>query len=210
MQNNRFVEIYSNDEWSGGSGEGSFDFQTKGYQGFLQNFISKNNIKSVVDMGCGDWQFSQYIDWSGVRYQGYDVVPSVVTSNANNFSAANISFTLYSGDPNDLPSGDLLIVKDVLQHLSNQSVLDVTNCLFKYKYALLTNCINPKGKTINEDINTGDFRYLDLRLAPFSLNAVPIYSFKKRDNNLLEKVKTIIRGYSLWEKIVLLVDNTSH
>ena len=54
--NNRFVDIYANNEWGSGSGQGSLDVHTKGYQNFLQYFLEQKNISSVVDMGCGDWR----------------------------------------------------------------------------------------------------------------------------------------------------------
>ena len=46
---------------------------------FVRRFIKENSIKSVVDLGCGDWQFSPYIyhDLS-VAYVGYDVVLPVI------------------------------------------------------------------------------------------------------------------------------------
>lgn len=54
----RFEEIYATNEWGHGSGEGSLPVHTRGYVAFLQAFLAEKNITSVVDMGCGDWQFS--------------------------------------------------------------------------------------------------------------------------------------------------------
>lgn len=208
INTNRFAEIYAKNEWLYGSGEGSLATHTKGYRRFLQSFLEQKHISSVADMGCGDWQFSQLINWSGIRYQGYDVVPSVISSNQEKFSKDNISFTLYSGNPAELPTADLLIAKDVLQHLPNQTILDFLPILSKYKYALLTNCINPKGETNNIDIEAGGFRYLDLRLTPFNLKARQVYSFEKSD--LLARFRTIIKGYPTWKKVVLLIDNNGN
>jgi hypothetical protein len=176
----------------------------------LQDILIQKKITSVVDMGCGDWQFSQFIDWSGITYQGYDVVPAVVSANKYKHAKQNVSFHLYSADPKELPVADLLIAKDVLQHLPNQIVLDFLPNLSKYKYALLTNCTNPKGEDVNGEIAIGGFRYLDLRLPPFNLNATEVYSFRKVENNFLKKLKTFIRGYPRWKKIVLLVDNSGN
>ena len=204
--NERFIEIYEKNEWGSGSGWGSLDNHTKDYRDFLQTFISQNGIASVVDMGCGDWQFSRFLDWNGVIYQGYDVVPSVVRTNNERYSSPNISFSLYSGKPYDLPPADLLIVKDVLQHLPNQVVLEFLSCLPKYRYALITNCINPKGNTINEDISAGDFRYLDLRLPPFNLKAKEVFSYSKKET-FFKRLRTRVRGWPKWKKCVLMVEN---
>ena len=45
----------------------------------MRKFIKENAIQSVVDLGCGDWQFSPYIYHDlGVAYTGYDVVLPVI------------------------------------------------------------------------------------------------------------------------------------
>ena len=205
----RFEEIYENNEWGHGSGEGSLEIHTRGYRTFLQDFLSQQKITTVVDMGCGDWQFSQLINWDGVTYQGYDVVPAIVTRNNEEFSRSNVSFSLYSGNTAELPAADLLIAKDVLQHLPNQIVLDFLSSLEKYKYAILTNCTNPKNANdVNNDIELGGFRYIDLRMPPFCLNATLVYSFCKVESDSKSKIKSVLWGYPSWKKLVLLVDNS--
>jgi len=57
-----FARHYETDAWIGGSGIGSHAVNTQGYVRFLQRFIRANGVKSVVDFGCGDWQFSRAID----------------------------------------------------------------------------------------------------------------------------------------------------
>jgi SAM-dependent methyltransferase len=205
---NRFAEIYANNEWGHGSGEGSLEIHTRGYRNFLQNFLKEKRIGSVVDMGCGDWQFSRHIDWSGVRYQGFDVVPAVIAANHAQFGKPNVSFQLYSGQPAELPAADLLIAKDVLQHLPHQTVFEFLAGLSRFKYALLTNCVNPKGETDNIDIAAGEFRYLDLRKPPFNLTATQVYGFSKNEPTLRNKLRDLLRGHADWRKIVLLVDNS--
>src|SRR5438874_2181300 len=117
--NNRFEEIYAQNEWVHGSGEGSLEVHVKGYVAVLERLLINLKIRSVVDMGCGDWQFSRNVNWGLRRYQGFDVVPSIIFNNRYAYGSDNIEFQLYSGNPLELPSADLLIVKDVLQHLSN-------------------------------------------------------------------------------------------
>jgi SAM-dependent methyltransferase len=197
----RVIEIYENDEWGHGSGEGSLEVHTRGYVSFLQSFLRRKGIASVVDMGCGDWQFSRRIDWSGIEYRGFDVVPSVIAANASRHASANVAFHLYSGDPAQLPAADLLLAKDVLQHLSYAQIFATLACLGRYRYALITNCVAPRGRTRNADIATGDFRYLDLRREPFNLRAKQVYSFAKSMN----PIRRLLRGPD-WRKSVLLVE----
>jgi 2-polyprenyl-3-methyl-5-hydroxy-6-metoxy-1,4-benzoquinol methylase len=170
----------------------------------LQAFLRKHRFQSVVDMGCGDWQFSRLIDWSGISYQGFDVVSSVITSNRAQFSSSSVSFNLYSGNGDELPSADLLIVKDVLQHLSNKNIAAFLPNTRKYKYCLITNCVNPNGETTNTDIEDGGFRYLDLRLPPFSVDAEEVLSFANHRPSIVS-----LFTKPRWKKKVLLLPQKS-
>ena len=106
----RFERIYAGNEWGHGYGEGSLPKHNQGYVKFLEGFLVRHAVKTVVEMGCGDWQFSKDICWGGARYQGIDVVPAVVSANQQRHARDGVSFTLYSGDPAELPATDLLIV----------------------------------------------------------------------------------------------------
>lgn len=174
----RFEEIYATAEWvGGGSGEGSQPLHTRGYTRFLQKFLKKYRIRSVLDFGCGDWQFSRLIDWAGLRYVGVDLVRPVISRNREAYGAPHIEFQVFEGEVDRLPAADLIIVKDVLQHWSNEAIRSFLPTLKRYRYALITNCVNPGGVTSNEAIEDGSFRFLDIRLAPFQMPARELYSF---------------------------------
>jgi len=131
-----FTEIYEKDMWGGGSGGGSTPENTVAYRLILQGFLYKYKIKTVVDFGCGDWAFSQLIDWTGINYTGVDCVESVIRKNIEKFRGDNINFSYMTPG-----FGDLLIVKDVLQHWENDD--DITQFLsammLRFKYILITN-----------------------------------------------------------------------
>lgn len=208
--NTRFDEIYSNNEWKHGSGEGSLDTQTKGYQRFLQQFLMDHNIRTVVDMGCGDWQFSRNIDWAGITYKGYDVAQEVIEANKKNFSTSSISFHHYAGDPAEFDGADLLIVKDVLQHLPNELVQEYLAQFSKFKYALITNCTNPIDfNDVNKNTELGGFRYIDIRKPPFNMDASQVFTFAKKEISIKSKIKAFLRGHPGWRKLVLLLENAA-
>jgi SAM-dependent methyltransferase len=198
-----FERIYANNDWAHGSGEGSLLTHTRPYIAFLQKFLRRHSISSVVDFGCGDWQFSRFIDWRGTNYRGYDIVGSVISANCSRYQTSRLTFHETVGPPFDLPSADLLIAKDVLQHWSDRAILDFLPVLAKFRFALITNCVSPSGPTENLPIADGGFRYLDLRLRPFHLDAREVFSFSNR--------QTFWRGLfanSRWVKKVLLVENS--
>lgn len=201
---NRFEQIYARNEWGHGSGEGSLPEYNRGYVHLLESFLVRSGVKSVVEMGCGDWQFSKDIQWGAAVYRGFDVVPAVVAYNEQHYGREGVSFGLYSGDPAELPAADLLIVKDVLQHLKDQTVHQAVLQFPRFRQVLVTNCVNPRGPTVHRDIEDGDFRYLDLRLPPFELTATEVFSFYPRGS-----LKERLLNRPRWLKKVLLVDASS-
>ncbi len=134
-----FTEIYKNDTW-GGSGGGSLPEVTEQYRKLIQDFLKEKNIKSVVDFGCGDWMFSRYIDWSGVHYLGTDCVQSVIDANKKIFGKVFVTFKC---SEHVSERGDLLILKDILQHWSNEKVYEfLRDAKKRFKYILITNTSN--------------------------------------------------------------------
>jgi len=194
----RFQEIYATNEWRHGSGEGSLPEHNQGYIRFVEGFIRDHNIRNIVDLGCGDWQFSRYIDWQRAEYVGMDIVPEVIEANRARFRRPGVEFVLYDGNISDIPPADLLITKDVLQHWSHAAIGALLPRFNQYRHVLVTNCVNPHGPTLNEEIPDGGFRYLDLRLAPFHLPATEVFSFTNR-RSLLNRLV----GKPRWLKKVL-------
>jgi 2-polyprenyl-3-methyl-5-hydroxy-6-metoxy-1,4-benzoquinol methylase len=164
----KFSEIYENDEWGFGSGVGSLPLNNVEYIRFVKAFIEHNRIRSVVDVGCGDWQFSRFIDWTGVNYVGLDVVDGLVSRNQRHFAREGISFRTLANDA-DLPSADLLVCKDVLQHLPNASIRRYLD-LFKARarFLLITNDDWPAEELMNTEIAEGQWRPVRLDRPPFS------------------------------------------
>jgi len=175
-----FTQIYDQKIWgsdgqgNGSSGWGSMAKAAAPYMNFLTHFLKQYNITSVVDVGCGDWSFSQYIDWTGISYVGYDVVSTVIERNKKKFQQSNCIFIHGDATKTELPSADLLLCKDVLQHLSNESIATFLKQCDKFKYCLITNDIN---KNANTNIADGLHRPLDLTKAPFFVPGTKIFTY---------------------------------
>lgn len=165
-----FNDIYLTKRWGEGSGAGSTVKNTVRYRWFVQNFLRSNGIKSVVDIGCGDWQFSRLIDWSGVHYQGLDV-SDVVLANTRKFAAEGIEFHELDALHDELPKADLVLIKDVFQHWNNQDVLKFLPKLTNFRTALITNGFAPNRRhALNLNVKTGGQRPIDLGGPPFNVN----------------------------------------
>jgi len=172
-----FNRYYLNNAWiGGGSGSGSTAENTTAYREFLASFLRQFEIKSVVDLGCGDWQFSRLIDWTGIDYLGIDV-SKVVLQNTKKFTNPNVRFANMDALSGDLPAADLLLVKDVIQHWSNSDIAHLIPVLNRYKYALITNTSHKNTTRINENIRPGACRPVDLSAEPFNVNGSFVLEF---------------------------------
>jgi hypothetical protein len=102
----------------------------------------------------------------GVTYVGVDIVASVIDNNQREFGNDNFSFRKFLS-LEDLPPADLLVCKDVLQHLPNATVKAYLAAFRKkYKFLLITNDEEP-AHLQNIDIDIGGWRTLRLDQEPF-------------------------------------------
>ena len=195
-----FTNIYVNKIWGanqageGHSGCGSTLSATESYRYFLQNFFKAFDIHSVVDFGCGDWEFSRELDWDGIDYLGLDVVKHVIKHDQEQFSTEHIRFVHVDGLTAELPQADLLICKDVLQHLTNGDVKLFLKQLPSFKYCLITNDVDPQTQTTkNSNSPRGGYRWLDLTQPPYNVIGEKIFSYT--DGHHLKQVLLIVNDY---------------
>ena len=173
---NTFNRIYAEGTWGkdvagkGTSGTGLTLEITREYRAYVEDFMKKHSVKSVVDAGCGDWSFSSAMDWGDASYLGVDIASDVIAAVRNKHEKGKIKFQV--GDITDeLPAAELLISKDVLQHLSNELVHKfIRNNLRKgkYKWVILT---NNRGSE-NRDVASGGYRAIDLAAPPFEVRGL--------------------------------------
>jgi SAM-dependent methyltransferase len=174
-----FSRIYQRDEWGGGSGGGSGPGHTVEYREYLARFMRDNNVRSVLDIGCGDWQHSCLIDWTGINYTGVDVVPHVVERNRAAHSAPNVTFMLADGRTVPLDA-DLLIIKDVVQHWTTEEIIQFLDRMkrSRLRFGLLANCEPSLWlQQGNRDCAAGEWRPVDLLAEPFCLAAENVLEF---------------------------------
>ena len=172
-----FQTIYTEQRWSDGSGPAD----TTEYRAFIERFIDANSIRSITDFGCGDLHFSHLINWWQGEYLGLDIVPGTVDRNRTRFAVPNVRFEQLTAIE-DIPSGDLLLSKEVLQHLPNQTIIDYLAVIRKkYRFAILTNAIAPT--SANTDVVTGSWRPVRLQDAPFNTPGAVVLSYFSQAGN---------------------------
>jgi hypothetical protein len=158
-----FTEIYRNKLWGYMEGEqyfsgpGSIAGFIEPYVDWLCCFIREHKIDTIVDLGCGDFRVGRRIcDATSVNYIGADIVPDLIAYNQFRFSNDKISFKCINILEDSLPEGDVGLLRQVLQHLSNEQISQVlANCI-KFPHLIITeDCYCGAGMRPNLDITHG-------------------------------------------------------
>ena len=129
----------------------------------------------VCDLGCGDFNVGRQLVQHSKQYKAVDIVDDLIEHNKQKYKADNLEFYCLDIAVDDLPPGDCVLLRQVLQHLSNAEVQRIVNKLADYNYVILTEHL-PHGDFIpNKDIISGQgIRLkkksgLDLLTPPFNL-----------------------------------------
>jgi hypothetical protein len=195
-----FTKIYETKYWgdnnsaeyNGSSGEGSaVDFNKDTYVPFLTNFILDNNIKNIVDLGCGDFRCGKLIyDNLNILYTGYDTYKKVIEHNSKEYSLPKYSFIHldFCNNKESIINGELCILKDVIQHWSLDNIYNFLDYLVeekKFKYILICNCCNQTQD--NTDISNGDWRQLSCEYFPLKkYSPTKIYNYSGKEVSVIE------------------------
>ncbi len=92
----------------------------------------------VLDLGCGDFRVARRLIPHVASYTGIDVVPELVDYNQAHFGSDRVRFVCADVAADDLPVADVVLVREVLQHLSNAQVAAVLAKLRAYPAAFVT------------------------------------------------------------------------
>lgn len=141
-----FTRIYRENHWGGEtgalcSGDGSsLDHIVEPYVQCVRTLLEAMpaDERCVVDLGCGDFQVGRrYVDLCG-RYTGVDIVADVVERNQRAFGSDHVSFHHLDITRDPLPEGRVCLIRQVLQHLSNQQICTVLDKLASFDLVLIT------------------------------------------------------------------------
>jgi SAM-dependent methyltransferase len=143
----------------------------------VRGLIKEKGITKVVDLGCGDFTVGSRLLMNGIRYTGVDIVAALIQRNLQEFSNENVSFQCLDITSDPLPDGELCLLRQVLQHLSNVQITKVLTKIDKYRYVLITehypaptvHGVPNKDKPHGADIRVYDDSAVYLNLPPFNM-----------------------------------------
>lgn len=165
-----FSDIYRNNSWADPesvSGRGSTLGRTEAIRRELPALLNSVGAKSLLDAPCGDFNWMQYVNLGDIEYIGADVVPELIARNRDIERNTGRVFAVLNITRDELPEVDVILCRDCFIHFSFRDIhAAITN--FKRSnsvFLLATTHINVRE---NVDIQTGDWRSVNLQLPPFN------------------------------------------
>lgn len=130
-----FSRIYEKNQWGSkenyliyNSGSGSYDGVAQDFIYTLRKLISSRNIKTIVDVGCGDFRVGrELIKGMDVHYTGIDVVKDLVDYNNKHYGNNCVRFLCLDATTIEPPYAELCIIRQVFQHLNNFQIEMILN-----------------------------------------------------------------------------------
>lgn len=198
-----FERIYAEAKWGeapgGGafwSGNGSREEFSATYENYVVTLIDKHpDIASIVDVGCGDFQVSGRILQRLARpvdYHGVDVVRPLIDLHQATNAAAHIRFSVCNAVEDEMPKGDLGLIRQILQHLSNaQTATILRKAAESFKAVIIVESLPREMRAPNLDIGhgittriaLGSGNYIDL--PPYNLPVAEHFDVEHSTNEII-------------------------
>lgn len=171
----------------GNSGQGSHDLDSITFKAdYVNSLIVDNEIKSVVEVGCGDGNQLRLLTGYD-KYIGYDISETIVNKCTQTFS--NDETKEFINDVNKLPKSDLVLSLDVIYHLVEDDVfveymdkvfsLGNIVCLYTTNSESTSMVNHVKHRNVEKYVNDNfkDFEMVDKK--PFTKHNVLFLTYKK-------------------------------
>jgi hypothetical protein len=165
-----FRRIYDENIWgnmASRSGNGSTLSATRALRTALPQLFTIYHVRTFLDAPCGDFAWMKAVPLpTDMQYIGADIVPDLIAKIETDYGNAQRKFMVLDIITTPLPKADMMMCRDCLFHLSYR---DIAGFLYNFvasgiPYLLTTSHVDV---TSNRDINTGDFRPIDLFSKPF-------------------------------------------
>lgn len=175
----RFTQIFSTNAWQDDesvSGTGSSIQATKGLGDKISTVLKDLNIRRLFDAPCGDFNWmNSVVQNCELEYLGVDIVEPLIERNSATFGGPAIKFKHMDITKDSFPDADLMICRDCLFHLSFADTEAVLSRFIDSNIAFLLTTTHVNDPPFdNEDIDSGDFRRINLFGYPFDFPRDPL------------------------------------
>lgn len=203
-----FSRIYEDGLWGKGeggfhSGSGSVEAHAVAYVQALSRYIAEHSIRRVVDLGCGDFTVGRKIVALSVDYTGVDVVPALIQHHSAQFGSERVRFKHLDIVNDPLPEGDLCLIRQVLQHLSNDQIVRILPKLKRYQHVLITehypapgaHVVPNRDKTHGHDTRIEDDSAVFLDQPPFNARVTEV--LLEHETSALKRQGELLRTFRI-------------
>ena len=195
IRKNAFRHIYLSNHWQNyfkldlqksRSGPGSNLNYTSDMSRELEKFFAEKNIKTILDIGCGDfiWMnllLNKYYNYD--KYLGLDIVDELIKNNNLKYSNDKISFKTFDLVKDEIPKGfDIILIRDVFIHLKNEQIVNFLNLLKNLDIKFFGVTSTPSLKKNNELKAVGRYRDINIEIEPFNLKDF-LHKIDEKNNN---------------------------
>lgn len=180
----RFTLIYRTNHWAAAesvSGPAASLENTAALRRNLPALFERLGVRAVFDAPCGDFHWMQHVvRGRDIDYVGGDIVRPMVERNNARHGGPGCRFVHLDVSRDAVPRSDIWLCRGLFSLLSNEDSLAVLRQFLRSgtPYILLSSHRVFEGP-VNEDVASGDFRYVDMRAAPFDLPA-PLETLEDR------------------------------
>ncbi|MEL6798791.1 MAG: class I SAM-dependent methyltransferase [Pseudomonadota bacterium] len=148
------------------SGPGSTLRRTRRLRRALPGLFRDYGVRTFLDVPCGDWNWMQAVDLSGVDYIGGDISGEVIDTVQHTFAGPGRRFQRIDLANDPLPRADMIMVRECLIHLTDPVRWQVLENIARsdISYLLLTIDLVDENLPLDRD---GDHQNFNPMLAPF-------------------------------------------
>lgn len=132
----------------------------------MPHLLRKYDVRSILDLPCGDYNWMQKVSFGNVDYIGADIVTEIVEANRR-YCSDHTRFVVLNILEERLPKADLILVRDCLVHFSFKDAFQALRNIKQSDIRYLL-CTTYPTLVRNYDIVTGQWRRLNLSKAPFA------------------------------------------
>jgi hypothetical protein len=140
-----FSRIYADAEWGSSndgfySGDGSHEPSVvEPYVAALRRYLAEvPEPVNLVDLGCGDFNVGRRLIDVANQTVACDVVPDLIARNRSRFVDPRVTFRVVDAVSDELPEGNVVCVRQVLQHLTNAQIETIVGKLHRYSTWIIT------------------------------------------------------------------------
>ena len=161
------------------------------------------HIKSMVDIPCGDWEYMQWVNLTGVDYHGFDISKVLIQRHQRRFLRPGVQFDVLNLVTTVPPKADLVLSREMWFHVRPEvGARALRNVRASgARYQITSTHPDVKANKIPTDLwgHGRDWGYYDINveLTPFNLSRTSIVAQTKESMHWATNPQRYLRMYDL-------------